>query len=561
MSDYRNKPFAAWQILLLFIAVLSCTLLGILQISSIGTSALILLILTVTLGFFLVIILWRERSMFFSEKYESEEKFRKLFDESPFCMLMADKDLKIIKANKPFCQMIDYPEEQLKMMTFRNFTDERHIKEDENGLARLSAQEIPVYHTEKQYIKRDGTTIWGSTTISSVRNTKGELLSFIAMVEDITARKNAETKLEKSLSILRATIESTADGLLVVDLKGNVVQYNRKFSEMWRIPGHLLDTMDDSQLLMFVKDQLKNPERFLEDVRLLYESKTHEVTNDVIEFSDGRFFERFSQPQVINDVIVGRVWSFRDITGMKKAEKELIDAKEKAEEGDRLKTAFLHNVSHEIRTPMNAIIGFSTLLNEKGISEQERLQYAGIISDSSNQLLAIINDIVDTANIESGQVKVNLTEMNLNLMLKNLNEQFSYKKEKIIIDLKMELSDENAWIITDNTKIVQVLSNLISNALKFTREGRIEVAYNVKGDMLEFAVSDTGIGIPEEHLSRIFTRFYQVEMTGTRQYGGTGLGLSICKAYINLLGGNIWVESKPGNGTIFRFTVPYKRRG
>jgi signal transduction histidine kinase len=151
--------------------------------------------------------------------------------------------------------------------------------------------------------------------------------------------------------------------------------------------------------------------------------------------------------------------------------------------------------------------------------------------------------------------------MNLNLMLKNLNEQFSYKKEKIIIDLKMELSDENAWIITDNTKIVQVLSNLISNALKFTREGRIEVAYNVKGDMLEFAVSDTGIGIPEEHLSRIFTRFYQVEMTGTRQYGGTGLGLSICKAYINLLGGNIWVESKPGNGTIFRFTVPYKRRG
>jgi PAS domain S-box-containing protein len=440
MINYRNRPLAAWQTFLLFIAVISCTVLGILQINRIGTSALILLILTVTFGLLLGIILWRERAIFFA------------------------------------------------------------------------------------------------------------------------ARENAETELEKSLSILKATIESTADGLLVVDLKGRVVQYNRKFSEMWHIPEHILETRDDGQLLLFVRSQLKNPDQFIEDVRNLYESRIDETTNDIIEFTDGRFFERFSQPQVINGTTVGRVWSFRDITGMKKAEKELIAAKERAEEGDRLKTAFLHNVSHEIRTPMNAIIGFSTLLNEKGISEQERLQYASIISDSSSQLLAIINDIVDTANIESGQVKVNLSELNINSMLKSLNEQFSYKKEKIVIDLKMELPDNEAIIVTDNTKIVQVLSNLISNALKFTREGRIEVAYAVKDEMLEFSVSDTGIGIPEEHMSRIFTRFYQVEMTGTRQYGGTGLGLSICKAYVNLMGGNIWVESTPGTGTVFRFTVPYVRK-
>jgi PAS domain S-box-containing protein len=372
------------------------------------------------------------------------------------------------------------------------------------------------------------------------------------------ARKNAEAKLEKSLSVLKATIESTADGLLVVDLNGRIVQYNSKFRDMWHIPEELLVSGEDDKLLMYVKDQLKEPEVFLDKITSLYQNKSKKITSDILEFRDGRYFERFSQPQVINGVSVGRVWSFRDITDRKKVESELIAARDKAEEGDKLKTAFLHNVSHEIRTPMNAIIGFSTLLNERGITEQERHQYAGIISESSSQLLSIINDIVDTANIESGQVKVNLSGLNLNSLLRSLDEQFSYKKDGVYIDLKTELGDDESWIITDSTKVLQILSNLISNALKFTREGKIEVGYRIKDQMIEFNVSDTGIGISKEHLSSIFTRFYQVEMTGTRQYGGTGLGLSICQAYINLLGGNISVESEPGHGTTFIFTIPYK---
>lgn len=370
------------------------------------------------------------------------------------------------------------------------------------------------------------------------------------------ARKKSEEELERSYSLLKATIESTADGLLVVDRNNKVVLYNRKFSEMWRIPQEVLDKNEDHELLMYVKDQLLKPEEFLDSVKNLYNDPVR-IISDLIEFEDGRVFERYSQPQVINGRNVGRVWSFRDITGRKKAEMDLISAKERAEEGDRLKTAFLHNVSHEIRTPMNAIIGFSTLLNEPGVTEQEMCQYAGIISQSSNQLLSIINDIVDIANIESGQVKPNVAEVNLNSILKSLNEQFSYSGSNIDLNLMMDLPDNESDIVADSTKLVQVLSNLISNALKFTQEGKVDFGYTVKGRFLEFFVADTGIGIPVEHIDRIFDRFYQVDTAGTRQYGGTGLGLSICKAYVGLLGGNIWVESEPGRGTKFNFTIPY----
>jgi PAS domain S-box-containing protein len=558
MINRSFNLYAGW-LAFVFLVTVICLILIIPNIEAISTITLVLISLVIVSCIFPATILLREHAKFSSEKYEAEQKLKKLFDDSSFCMVLTDSNMKIVKANKPFCKMLGYEEKELISLTFRNFTESGHISENEHGLARLASQEISVYQTEKPYIHKSGNIIWGSTNISTVRNSKGELQSFLAMIEDITARKNAEARLEKSLSVLKATIESTADGLLVVDLGGKIVQYNRKFSEMWCIPVEVLNTEEDDKLLMFVKNQLNEPELFLKNIKKLYGDKSNEVTCDILEFRDGRFFERFSQPQVINGAIVGRVWSFRDITDRKRVEAELIAARDKAEEGDKLKTAFLHNVSHEIRTPMNAIIGFSTLLNERGITEVERHQYAGIISDSSNQLLAIINDIVDTANIESGQVKANLSSVNLNSILRSLNEQFSYQKDRIVIDMKMDLPDDESWIITDYTKLLQILSNLVSNSFKFTPEGRIEISYRIMGKLIEFKVSDTGIGISSENISKIFTRFYQVEMSGTRKYGGTGLGLSICQAYINLLGGNISVESEPAKGTTFIFTIPFMR--
>jgi PAS domain S-box-containing protein len=490
---------------------------------------------------------------------ESEERFRKIFEESPFSMAMTGKDLGIIRANSAFCKMLGYREEELKSFTFRQFTHPDYIKGDDVSMLKLVAEEIPVYHSVKQYIRKDGVVIWGSATISIIRNNNDEVQYFLAMVEDITLRKKAEAELEKSFSLIKATLESTADGILVVDGKGKIVQHNQKFTEMWRMPELVIESKDDNDAIKFVMDQLNYPEEFVSQIKQLY-TDPEATTSDLLEFKDGRVFERYSQPQKISGRSVGRVWSFRDITERKRAESELIAAKEKAEESDRLKTAFLHNVSHEIRTPMNAIIGFSALLNEPDTTEADRHQFIDIIFKSGSQLLSIINDIVDIANVESGQARLNIKEMNLNSCLRNLDEQFSYKEKPdvISINLKTGLPDEESVIMTDSTKLIQVLSNLINNATKFTIEGNIDFGYERKDGILEFFVKDTGIGIPSEHHEKIFERFFQVDNLISRKFGGTGLGLSICKAYVELLGGRIWVNSRPGEGTTFRFTLPYK---
>ena len=156
-------------------------------------------------------------------------------------------------------------------------------------------------------------------------------------------------------------------------------------------------------------------------------------------------------------------------------------------------------------------------------------------------------------------MKINVKELNLNSALRNLHEQFSYKEHKNNIPKKLSigLNDKDANIVTDGTKLIQILSNLISNSIKFTQQGQIDFGYILKDKFLEFYVKDSGIGISSEHIDKIFSRFYQVDGASSRQYGGTGLGLSICKAYVELLGGRIWLNSKHGKGTIFKFTIPY----
>ncbi len=414
----------------------------------IGQIVIIIVLIILTSGLFLIFLWWNQRAKYYqslnrdiSERKqaeetlrESEERFRKIFEESPFSMIMTGKDMGIIKANSAFCKMLGYDEEELIGLTFRDFTHPEHITQDELSILRLIAQEIPIYHTEKRYLRKDGSVIWGSTTVNIIHNSKGEVQLFFAMIEDITARK--------------------------------------------------------------------------------------------------------------------------------KAEEDLIAAKEKAEESDRLKTAFLHNVSHEIRTPMNAILGFSALLNEPRIQDDERKQFVEVIYQSSSQLLSIINDIVDLASIESGQVRLNIQKINLNDELRKLSEQFSYKQKPHGISLILEtpLADRNADILTDSTKLIQILSNLINNAYKFTKKGKINFGYNLKDGFLEFFVKDTGVGIPPEHQDRVFDRFYQVDSALSRQYSGTGLGLSICKAYAELFGGSIWLTSIPNEGSIFSFTIPYKKK-
>lgn len=256
---------------------------------------------------------------------------------------------------------------------------------------------------------------------------------------------------------------------------------------------------------------------------------------------------------------IGTFGISRDITTQKYAEKELLNAKERAEESDRLKSAFLANMSHEIRTPMNGILGFADLLKEPGLSGESQKEYIQIIEKSGVRMLNIINDIIDISKIESGQMDVTLSDTNVNDQTQYIYTFFKPEVEQkgLQFILKNGLPYKSSIIHTDREKIYAILTNLVKNAIKFTNHGSIEFGYYVKSDKLEFYIRDTGAGIPKEQLSLIFERFRQGNESLSKEYEGSGLGLSISKAYIELLGGKIRVESKVGYGSTFYFTLPF----
>jgi PAS domain S-box-containing protein len=251
--------------------------------------------------------------------------------------------------------------------------------------------------------------------------------------------------------------------------------------------------------------------------------------------------------------------TIRDITERKHAELELIKAKEKAEESDRLKTAFLTNMSHEIRTPMNGILGFTELLKEPLLTVEEQQDFIQTIQISGARMLNTINSIVDISKIESGLVGVELKETNVNEKIEFTYKFFKPEVEKkgLQFFFKNSLTANEANIKTDNEKVYGILTNLVRNSIKFTYEGSIEFGYEKKGEYLEFFVKDTGIGIPKNQHELIFERFRQGSESNNRGYEGSGLGLSICKSYVEMLGGRIRVESEEGKGSIFYFTIPY----
>jgi signal transduction histidine kinase len=289
----------------------------------------------------------------------------------------------------------------------------------------------------------------------------------------------------------------------------------------------------------------------------LYEGKLVQIDEEL----NGRFYTTIKFPINQEDHPPMLAGFTLDITDRKRAEKELLEARDKAEKSDKLKEVFLQNMSHEIRTPMNAIIGFSELLNSPTLSFEKQKDFINIIYNSSNQLLSIVDDILTVSRIQIGQEVTNIKSIDLGALLDNVSSIFKPKaKEKgIEFTCLNQIRVIPAIVQTDGTKLTQILSNLLNNALKFTQQGYIELICTEKEAMLEFCIKDTGIGIKPEMQNIIFERFIQGDLSISKKYGGTGLGLSICKAYTELLGGTIWVKSEPDKGSEFHFTIPDKR--
>jgi len=247
-----------------------------------------------------------------------------------------------------------------------------------------------------------------------------------------------------------------------------------------------------------------------------------------------------------------------DITEKRKILEDLIKAEEHAEESDKLKTAFLNNISHEIRTPFNGILGFLDILQNAELSHKERDEYTGLVTISATRLLNTINKIVEIAQIQSGQMKLSASLIEIKSLISNLLEQFQTDIERkgLKININIDLPEQYASVNTDRIKLVSILTNLMDNAIKFTNKGSIELAIRLAGQCLEFSVKDTGVGIPISKQQAIFERFSQGDNSSTRQFEGSGLGVTIAKAIVELLGGTIWVESEEGIGSKFYFTVP-----
>lgn len=364
----------------------------------------------------------------------------------------------------------------------------------------------------------------------------------------------AEEELRRSEEKYRAIFENIQDVYFQIDKTGKLIEISPSIS---RMNGHSTNELINCRATILFADPA------------VYDKLADQIesSGEVWDF-EARFktkkgplkFVSINAHQIIgNDgEPIGIEGSIRDIDERKKSEYELIKAKEQAEESDRLKSAFLANISHEIRTPMNGILGFANLLKEPFLDQKMQQRYIRIIEDSGERMLNLINQIIDISKIESGQMKVDLTKVNINVELDKLFNFFLPMAQKKGLQLlcKKPLPNVHPVILSDQDKIQAILTNLVNNAIKYTQTGKVEFGYEIHGGTLEFFVNDTGIGIDSNKLMSVFDRFVQADTSVSKAYEGAGLGLSISKAYIEMLGGKIQVSSTLGVGSHFVFTLP-----
>jgi len=417
----------------------------------------------------------------------------------------------------------------------------------------------------------NGKEYWFDASVSAI-----DPISVIWVARDITERKQAEKDLQDTTFRLKTIISNLQSGILLEDEERNIILVNQTFCDIMKIPLSP-DVLIGSNCGKAAKETgalFVNPEQFTQRIDEILKLQQPIVEEEIL-LADQRVLERDYVPIFADTEYGGHLWQYRDITERKQIQAQVEQAKETAEAANRAKSDFLAMMSHEIRTPMNAVIGMTGLLLDTNLTLQQA-DYVSTIRSSGNTLLNIINDILDFSKIESGHLELEehpfLLRDCVREALDLLGPLAAAKKLQLICRIT---SDVPNVIVGDITRLRQIFWNLLSNAVKFTQQGQIKIivkAKQIETDQVEssmdsqsvgmqesyeiqFAVRDTGIGIPQERMDRLFKAFSQVDASTTRRYGGTGLGLVISKRLTEIMGGTMWVESQVGQGSTFYFTV------
>ena len=494
---------------------------------------------------------------------ESEAKYRLIAENSGDVIFTLDLDLNYTYVSPAIKTLRGFsPEEVMKQKISEVLTPESYDK-----VLKVISESLyidrkhlnnpaPQRTVEVEMNRKDGTTVWTEVKASLIIDEDNCPVGILGVTRDIAQRKMALDELRK----LQRAVEQSPDSIFITTTKGIIEYVNPAIQ---KLSGYTAQELIGQNPRIFSSGNTP---------KSVYKSLWHTITKGHIwegEFQNSKkngelFWEAATISPVTdqNGVITHYLAIRKDITEQKRLTQELIEAKEHAEESDRLKSAFLANMSHEIRTPMNGILGFTELLLEPDLTTEEIKNYIGIINKSGQRLLNTVNDLVEISKIEAGMVSLNQSAVNLNALISDVVQFIKPQSVEKGLELRIEtmLGDDDE-IFIDKQKLESILLNLLTNAIKFSDTGSIRIQARKKRNQLLLSVSDDGIGIPTNRLESIFNRFEQVERGLTRVTEGSGLGLAISKSYVDIMGGKIWAESKLGKGSILYVQVPLADHG
>ncbi|MBN1186491.1 MAG: PAS domain S-box protein [Bacteroidales bacterium] len=487
---------------------------------------------------------------------ESEERNKRIIEATIDGIFIMSDPGKLEYVNKSGCELTGYPLEELTKISLEQLFPE---KESLKRFLKIfnEIRRGKNYKGDTQLRHRNGSSlfveIYGTTiTLDGTPN-------YYFNIHDITRRKQNEAALKLSENKFRTLSENLPDYIMRVNRSGIVTYSNKLFIDLFNlehneISGHKVFLLEE--LPCNVSEQFKTALKEVFNKKVI----TH-LEFDLVNNNDKLTFDWSLSPELdLKDQCFSALVIGRNITHRKKVEQELVLAKDLAEAADRLKSAFLANLSHEIRTPLNAIVGFSNLLSQTDPESGDRDEYISLINNSADHLLALINDIIDIAKIESGHLVISKKPINVNKLIvpifntyqKRIEHQF---KGKVTIHLSKPKDQDHLFIDADPSRLLQVFNNLLDNAIKFVHKGHINLGYSISNNKIRFFVKDTGIGIAAENQKMIFSAFRQEEETSSKKYGGAGLGLAISKKLIEAMGGEIHLISEKGKGSEFFFFI------